>query len=63
MSSNGKQEIGEARRKRKTPAEIRKEAADLARFWAIEREREGDPEGSGLIRDLAKAIASIGVFK
>lgn len=42
--------------KRKTPAEIRSEASALAKYSAEEREREGDPEGAGVLRDLTTAI-------
>lgn len=45
--------------KGKTPAEIRSEASALARYYAEEREREGDPEGAGVLRDLAAAINKI----
>jgi hypothetical protein len=45
--------------KRKTPAEVRAEASRLARYVAEQRERDGDPEGAGVIRELADDIDAI----
>lgn len=36
-----------------------KAAAKLAREYADERQADGDPEGAGVIRDLAAAILRI----
>lgn len=47
----------------KTPIEIRREAAQLARLWADEREATGDPEGAGEMRALASQIARIRLTK
>jgi hypothetical protein len=47
---------------RKTPEEIRAEAASLARYVADQRERDGDPEGSAIISELAEDIAAISLF-
>lgn len=49
--------------KRKTPAEIRDEAVRLALYAAAERHKDGDPEGSDVIRDLAWLIKKISLFK
>lgn len=38
---------------------IRREAAQLAREAANQREADGDPEGAGVIRDLAASIDKI----
>ena len=46
-------------REAKKPLEIRREAAQLARLWADEREATGDPEGSSEMRTLAGQIARI----
>ncbi len=43
----------------KTATEIRREAAALAREYAREHLRDGDPEGAGVMRDLTQAIARI----
>lgn len=42
-----------------TPIDIRNRAARLAREAAREREACGDPEGAGVIRDLANEISRI----
>ncbi len=44
---------------RKTPGMVRAEAERLARQAAEERFRDGDPEGAGVIIDLADQIAAI----
>lgn len=44
---------------RKTPSMVRAEAERLARRAAEERFRDGDPEGAGVIVDLADEIAAI----
>jgi hypothetical protein len=46
-------------KKQKTAGQVRKEAYGMARDAADEREKEGDPEGAGVIRDLAQAIKAI----
>lgn len=46
-------------RQRKAPIAIRVEAEEIAREWARDREAEGDPEGAGVIRDLADRIGRI----
>lgn len=46
-------------RYRKELHTIRREAAQLARNAAVEREKDGDPEGAGVIRDLAADIEKI----
>jgi hypothetical protein len=43
----------------KTPTEIRREAARLARNFAAERRTMGDPEGAEGFRDLAREIEGI----
>lgn len=48
-----------APRRRKTPAEIRREAAAMARADYLQRLADGDPEGAGVLQDLARAIARI----
>jgi hypothetical protein len=45
--------------KRKTPAQVRAEAANLARYVADQRARDGDPEGAEVIRELADDIEAI----
>lgn len=50
-------------RVKKTAAEIRDEAAAMARWEAIEREQTGDPEGAGCFRELAQAISRIRLTK
>lgn len=47
----------------KTPIEIRREAARLARLWADDREATGDPEGAAEMRALAIQIARIRLTK
>ena len=44
---------------RKSPEEIRMQAARMAREWARESEDMGDPEGAGKLRDLAWGIERI----
>lgn len=46
-------------RHKKHPAQIRREAAAMARVWARGREDCGDPEGAGEFRDLASQIERI----
>lgn len=46
-------------RQAKTLVDIRNEAAKMARASAREREDTGDPEGAGVLRDLAKEIETI----
>lgn len=46
-------------RARKTAAEVRAEAYRLVRAEAVEREKTGDPEGAGVLRDLARDIKAI----
>lgn len=46
-------------RRMKAPVAIREEAYELAMLQAAERETDGDPEGAGVIRDLADAIRKI----
>ena len=46
-------------RNAKHPARIRREAATLAREAARDREADGDPEGAGVLRDLADRIGRI----
>jgi hypothetical protein len=48
---------------RKTAADIRKEAARMAREYAEERDDTGDPEGAEEFRDLARAIERIKINK
>lgn len=50
-------------REAKSPIEIRREAARLARLWADEREATGDPEGAAEMRALASQIARIRLTK
>jgi hypothetical protein len=38
---------------------MRSQAAGLARLYASERARDGDPEGAAAMQDLAKAILRI----
>lgn len=38
---------------------MRAQAASVARLYASERLRDGDPEGSSVIRELANAIMRI----
>ena len=45
--------------RRKSAGAVRAEAAQLARDFAEERDRDGDPEGAGVLRDLADAIEAI----
>lgn len=46
-------------RQPKRPSDVRDEAYRLALFHARERANEGDPEGAGVIRDLAASIKRI----
>ena len=46
-------------RQSKRPSDVRDEAYRLALFHARERANEGDPEGAGVIRDLAASIKRI----
>lgn len=48
---------------RKTPAEVRKQAALIARYWANEREQTGDLEGAGVLRDIAAEISKLRLTK
>lgn len=43
----------------KTAKTVRDEAEALAREWSDDRERDGDPEGAGVLHDLADRIAKI----
>lgn len=43
-------------RQAKRPADVRDEAYQLALEAARDRDRDGDPEGAGVIRDLAASI-------
>ena len=43
----------------KTAKAMRQQAADLARLWASERDRDGDPEGADIMREIAKSILRI----
>ncbi len=43
--------------------ELRAEAVRIARQWARDRHADGDPEGAGVIRDLADSIARIKLLK
>jgi len=43
----------------KQPSRVRREAASLARDAARDREADGDPEGAGVLRDLAARIDRI----
>lgn len=47
------------KRQAKPPADVRDEAYRLALEHARDREADGDPEGAGVIRDLAAAIKRI----
>ena len=47
----------------KTPREIRADAVAVARRHAVERLKEGDPEGAGAMRDLANSISRIRLTK
>lgn len=47
----------------KTARELRADAVRLARIAASEREKDGDPEGAGVIRDLAASISKIKLLK
>ncbi len=46
-------------RQARTARDVRQEAVAMARRWARDRMADGDPEGAGVIRDLADAIARI----
>ncbi len=46
-------------RQSKRPSDVRDEAYRLALYHARERANEGDPEGAGVIRDLAASIKRI----
>lgn len=46
-----------------TARELRDEAVRIARAWARDRAADGDPEGAGVIRDLADRIARIKLLK
>lgn len=46
-------------RQAKLPTDVRTEAYRLALECAREREKDGDPEGAGVIRDLAASIKRI----
>jgi hypothetical protein len=46
-------------RQRKTPAEIRAEAARAIRYEANCAESMGDPEGAGRLRDLAHEVSRL----
>ncbi len=46
-------------RKAKSAIEMRREAAQLARLWAEDRESTGDPEGAAEMRALASQISRI----
>ncbi|RSV12406.1 hypothetical protein CA235_17225 [Sphingomonas sp. ABOLF] len=46
-------------RQAKRPADVRDEAYRLALEAARDRDRDGDPEGAGVIRDLAASIRRI----
>jgi hypothetical protein len=46
-------------RRKKTPAEIRREAVQRVRQEAVVVEGMGDPEGAGWLRDLAKHLERI----
>ncbi len=50
-------------RKHKTGSEVRLEAVRLAQYVAEQRERDGDPEGAQVIRELADDIRAINLFK
>lgn len=43
----------------KSAAEVRKEAADIARSAVRERENTGDPEGADVIREIVRDILAI----
>lgn len=43
----------------KSAAEVRKEAADIARSAVRERESTGDPEGADVVRQIVKDILAI----
>jgi hypothetical protein len=45
----------------KTASAVRREAANLAMEAARQRDRDGDPEGAGVLRDLAQAIRAIAI--
>lgn len=45
--------------KRKTPAEVRKQASLIVAYWANERERDGDPEGADLFRQVSREILKL----
>ena len=47
------------RRRMKAPLAIREEAYELAQIAAEEREKDGDPEGADVLRDLAESIKGI----
>ena len=54
------QRVGAGRmRQAKRPADVRDEAYRLALEAARDRDRDGDPEGAGVIRDLAASIRRI----
>lgn len=44
---------------RKTPAEVRKQAALIVAYWAEERESCGDEEGADVLRDISKEISKL----
>lgn len=46
-------------RRDRTAKEMRFAAARRARVAADDRERDGDPEGAGVLRDLAREISRI----
>lgn len=50
-------------RMKKSPDDIRREAAAMVRTWAREQERLGDAEGAGMLRDLALEISRIRLTK
>lgn len=49
-------------RRRKTASAVRAEAARLAAQEAEQRDRDGDPEGAGVLRDLARTIRAIRIL-
>ncbi len=46
-------------RTKKTPKDIRQEAAAIVRWAMIERQQTGDPEGAEVFRDVLQEIQRI----
>lgn len=50
-------------RPKKTARELRAEAIEIVRSSARQRDRDGDPEGAGVLRDIADQIGRIRLTK